>query len=207
MAVHNARRGASYFTISGGDGSPLMADLPALIPAIRSERAEELAGIGRMLRDSIRNISRGSGAGGHVLQSAPSPRSPLRIRMASSSVDTKILPSPIFPVFAACRMVLMTCAVLRFGQSQFEFYLWQKVHGVLSPAIRLRVALLPTVSPYFRYRDSFDSNFPQGLFHGLKPRRLNDCFNFLHAFPLSVESSLLLEGAPAPGNRQASWQR
>ena len=70
MAVYNARRGASYFTISGGDGSPFMADLPALIPAIRSERAEELAGIGRMLRGSIRNISRRSGAG----RSGPSER-------------------------------------------------------------------------------------------------------------------------------------
>ncbi|PYJ85174.1 MAG: hypothetical protein DME22_10095, partial [Verrucomicrobia bacterium] len=44
--------------------------------------------------------------------------------------------------------------------------------------------------------------FLQRLFHGFKSRRLDDCFNLLHSFPLSVENFLILSGAHAPGNRQ-----
>src|SRR5882762_2279852 len=76
---------------------------------------------------------------------------------------------------------------LRFRQYQFQFYLRQHIHRIFAPAIYLCMAFLSAVSPYFSHRDTFHTNFPQCLFHGFKSRRLDDCFNLLHSFPLSVE--------------------
>src|SRR5271168_3767991 len=79
------------------------------VPFIVGLRAENGQGSKRVLHFHSGRMGRketGTGCGRH--QRAFSPRSSLRIRIASSTFDKNILPSPIFPVLAVFRMVSTT---------------------------------------------------------------------------------------------------
>ena len=63
---------------------------------------------------------------------------------------------------------------------EFHFYLWYQVDGVLAPAVKLGVSLLPAVAADVADRHAYDARLDQGLFYGLKPRGLDDRFDLRH---------------------------
>ena len=64
--------------------------------------------------------------------------SSVRMRTASSP-QTKTLPSPILPVFAACPTIAATAWVTSLSRDdQFEFDLGQEVHRVFAAAVDFR---------------------------------------------------------------------
>lgn len=67
---------------------------------ISTEDPSEVAAVNRLLDEKTR--------GPVSAYSASSPRSPVRMRIESSKSVTKILPSPICPVWAVCKTVSMT---------------------------------------------------------------------------------------------------
>ena len=63
------------------------------------------------------------------------------MRTASSTVETKTLPSPILPVLAA--LMTVDGGVLQVvGHDHFNFDLRQEIHGVFAAAIDFGVAFL-----------------------------------------------------------------
>src|ERR1700682_2739895 len=75
----------------------------------------------------------GASCGRHFVQSAFSPRSSLRIRMASSTRDRNILPSPIFPVLAVCKIVSTTRFPSVSGSTLFSLPFCNKPPGYSRP--------------------------------------------------------------------------
>src|SRR6478736_595696 len=111
---------------------------------------------------------------------AVSPRSSVRIRIASSIGRMKTLPSPILPIFA---------------DDDLELHLWEKIDGVLASAVDFRVALLPSEAFDFRDGHPLHADFRQRFFNVLHLERLDDRLDFLHA-------AALLTGRAGAGKRQ-----
>jgi hypothetical protein len=87
-----------------------------------------------------------------AIQMASSPDSPVRMRMASSMLETKILPSPMRPVWAA-RLIA---------------------------AIEVGMAFLPPETLGLGDGDALQSDFLKRLFHLVELERLDDGFYFFH---------------------------
>ena len=79
-------------------------------------------------------------------QSAMSPRSPVRTRIASSTGITNILPSPMLPVPAASMMALMAVSTASSLHHHLELHLGQQVHddGLAAAALVGDAPLGPT---------------------------------------------------------------
>ncbi len=99
--------------------------------------------------------------------------------MASSMLETKILPSPMRPVWAARRI-----ASIAFSTSSSpitnSFHLGQEVDDVFRTAIEFGVSLLPAKTLGFGHRDALQSDFLERLFHLVELEWLDDGFNLLH---------------------------
>ena len=114
------------------------------------------------------------------VETAESPRSPVRMRTASSTPKTKILPSPILPVLAVLTMVcdhLVDPAVV---DHDFELHLGQEIHGVFAAAVDFGVALLAAEAFDFGDGHALDSDFREGVFDLFEFERFDDGFDFLH---------------------------
>ena len=104
------------------------------------------------------------------------------MRMASSTVETKTLPSPILPVLAALTMAPTAASTLVVGDDQFDFDLGQEIHGVFAAAIDFGVALLAAEAFDLGDGHAFDADFAEGVLHFFEFEWFDDGFDFLHSF-------------------------
>ena len=124
------------------------------------------------------------GAADHdVDHRASSPVSPVRTLRACSTERTKILPSPIFPVFAVAASGLDHLLGHRIGDHELELHLRHEVHHVLGAAVDLGVARLPPVSLHLRNHQALDAEGGQRLADLLELEGLDHGNDQLHEVP------------------------
>ena len=92
--------------------------------------------------------------------------------MASSTRETKILPSPILPVRAAVMMAWMARSAISSETNDFELDLRQQVDGVFAPAIELGVAFLAAVAARFEHGDALDAGLDERVLDLIELGRL-----------------------------------
>src|SRR5580658_8459643 len=68
----------------------------------------------------------------------------------------------------------------RIFHDDFDLHLREEVDDVLSAAIELGVAFLPTETLGLDHGDALDPDLVQSLFHFIKLERLDDRFDFFH---------------------------
>ena len=100
--------------------------------------------------------------------------------MASSMLETKILPSPMRPVWAARRIASIAFSTRSSRDHDLDFDLGQEVHDVLRAAIEFGVTLLPAEALGFGDGDALQSDFLERFFHLVELEWLDDGFDFLH---------------------------
>ena len=93
---------------------------------------------------------------------------------------TKILPSPICPVFAADVMASMVLSTWSEAIATSILILGRKAHRVFSAAIDFRVAFLTPVSFDFRHRETVNANGGQGVADFFEFEWLDDRHNNFH---------------------------
>jgi hypothetical protein len=124
----------------------------------------------------------------HSGQMASLPVSPVRMRITSSMLETKILPSPMRPVWAALRMASIAASAVSSAENDFDLHLRQKVNDVFGAAIELRVALLATETLGFGDSDALQADFLKGFLHFIKLEGLDDRFDLFHENQFSALS-------------------
>ena len=100
--------------------------------------------------------------------------------MASSILDTKILPSPMRPVWAARRIASIALSTRSSRDHDLDFDLGQEVHDVFRAAIEFGMALLPPETLGFGDGDALQSDFLKRFFHLVELEWLDDGFDFFH---------------------------
>ncbi len=115
-----------------------------------------------------------------VNYNASEPDSPVRMRMACSMVEMKILPSPMRPVRAAVWMASTALVDEFIGNDDLDFHLGQEIDHIFGAAIKLRVALLAPKALGLGHRNAQKADFLQRLLHLIKLERLDDRFDFFH---------------------------
>ena len=111
---------------------------------------------------------------------ADSPRSSLRMRMASSTGLMKIFAVADVAGAGGAEDGLDDLVLEGVGDDDLELDLGEKIDGVLAAAIELGVALLAAVAAGFQNGDSFDAGFDQGFFDGVQLGGLDDGFDLEH---------------------------
>src|SRR5881397_2438314 len=96
------------------------------------------------------------------------------MRMASSTGDTKIFPSPILPVLADLTMASMAAYTRLSGSTISSLILGRK------SAVDFGVALLTSEPLDFAHGHPFDAHVAQGVFDFFQLERLDDGFDFFH---------------------------
>ena len=116
----------------------------------------------------------------HELQIALSSVSPVRMRTDCEIGETKIFPSPIWPVLAAA--AIASTALLRvFGRDDdIDFDFRQEVHGVLGAAIDLGVALLSAIAFDLGNGHALEAERGQRFAHLVELERFDDCTDQVH---------------------------
>ena len=125
-------------------------------------------------------------------QIASKPDSPVRIRMASSMLETKIFPSPMRPVWAARRIASTAFSTMSSPSTISIFTLGRKIHDVFGSAIKLGMAFLPSKPLGFGDGDALQADLLQCLLHFVELEWLDDRFDLLHSvsFPLACPHAL-----------------
>ena len=113
-----------------------------------------------------------------------SPRSSVRMRMASSMLEMKTLPSPILPVLAAATMAPATSSARCVGDDHFDLDFGQQIHRVFAAAVNFGVALLPAAALGLDDGHPLDADFGQRVLHLFDAEWFDDGFYFLHVFML-----------------------
>ena len=124
-------------------------------------------------------------------QSAPSPRSSLRMRMHFIHRERKILPSPILPVRAAPKIACTALSTMG-SEHHFDLCLGNQIHAVFAAAIELGVAFL---APWPRTSITVMPSTPISCSASLTASSLeglNDCFHLRHHFCNPFLSSRML---------------
>ena len=85
------------------------------------------------------------------------------MRTASSTLRTKIFPSPILPVPAAVLIASTAAAACGVVDDRFQLHLRHEVHLVLGAAVDFGLALLPAVALDFRDRQALDARGHEGF--------------------------------------------
>ena len=116
-----------------------------------------------------------------IVQIASAPVSPVRMRMASSTLRTKILPSPMRPVRAAFWIASIGGFQPVFVDDDFDFHLGQEIHDIFGAAIEFGMALLAAEALGLGHRDALDADFLQRFLHFVELERLDDGFDLFHA--------------------------
>ena len=101
--------------------------------------------------------------------------------MASSMSETKILPSPMRPVWAALRIASMALVEQVVGEHDLDLHLGQEVDDVFGAAIELGVALLAAEALGLGDGDALQADLLQRLLHFVELERLDDRFDLFHA--------------------------
>ena len=117
---------------------------------------------------------------------ASGPRSPVRIRITSSTGTIKILPSPTRPVAAASQIASIARSTMLSSSTISIFTLGRKSTTYSAPRYssvwpRCRPKPLASV-----YGDPLQPDLVQGVLHLVELERLDDGFDLFHRAPLSV---------------------
>ena len=96
-------------------------------------------------------------------------------------VETKILPSPMRPVWADLRMASNGTFDQSVGEDDLELHLGQEIDHVFGAAIELGMALLPAEPLGFDHGDALKADLLKGLLHLVQLEWLDDRFDLLHA--------------------------
>jgi hypothetical protein len=100
--------------------------------------------------------------------------------MTSSILDTKILPSPMRPVWAALRMASIAAFDHVVGDHDLDLHLGQEVDDVFGAAIQFGMALLAAKALGLRHRDALEAHFLQRLLDFVEFERFDDRFDLFH---------------------------
>ena len=95
-------------------------------------------------------------------------------------LETKILPSPMRPVWAARRIASIAFSTSSSPNHDLDFHLGQEVDDVFRTAIEFGVPLLPAEALGFGDGDALQSDFLKRLFHLVELEWLDDGFDLLH---------------------------
>jgi hypothetical protein len=112
-------------------------------------------------------------------QIASSPVSPVRMRIASSMFETKILPSPMRPVWAARGSPRRPFDHV-VGEHDLDLHLGQEVDDVFGAAIEFGMALLAAEALGLGDGDALQADFLQRFLHLVELERLDDGLDLLH---------------------------
>ena len=113
-------------------------------------------------------------------QIASSPRSPVRMRITSSTEEMKILPSPIRPVRAAVDDRFHRALDDAVLADHLDLHLGQEVDHVFGAAIQLGMAFLPAEALGLDDRDALQPDLVQRFLHLVQLERLDDSLDLLH---------------------------
>ena len=102
------------------------------------------------------------------------------MRTTSHRSETKILPSPTWPVWADLMMVSNTVWSLRVGNDDFHLDLGHEVDFVLRPPVHLGMALLAAEAADFGDGHARHAAFGQGCLDIVEFEMADDGFNFFH---------------------------
>ena len=111
---------------------------------------------------------------------ASMPVSPVRMRTTSSMLETKILPSPMRPVWAALRIASMAASTVVVAEHDLDLHLGQEVDDVFGAAIELGVALLAAEALGLGDGDALQADFLKRFLHFVELERLDDRFDLFH---------------------------
>ena len=113
-------------------------------------------------------------------QMASTPVSPVRMRTTSSMLETKILPSPMRPVWAALRIASMAAFDRIVAEHDLDLHLGQEVDDVFGAAIEFGMALLAAEALGLGDGDALQADLLEGLLHLVELERLDDRFDLFH---------------------------
>ena len=113
-------------------------------------------------------------------QSASDPASPVRMRTAWPMSLTKILPSPIRPVWAAFWIASTAGLALGVVHRDLDLHFRQEVHRVFGAAIDFGLPLLAAESLDLGGGQSLHAEVRQRLADIVQLERLDDCRNQFH---------------------------
>ena len=95
-------------------------------------------------------------------------------------VDTKILPSPIFPDLAAAPSAPIISSARESGTKISSLTFGRKSTVILRPTIGLGVPFLTAVATHFRDRDALHADPNEGFLYLVQLVRLDNRFNLFH---------------------------
>ena len=95
-------------------------------------------------------------------------------------LETKILPSPMRPVWAARLIASIAFSTSSSDNHDLDFDLGQEVDDVFRPAIEFGVPLLPAEAFGFGHGDALQSDFLKRFLNLVELEWLDDGFDFLH---------------------------
>ena len=113
-------------------------------------------------------------------QMASMPVSPVRMRTTSSMLETKILPSPMRPVWAALRIASIGAFDGFVAEHDLDLHLGQEIDDIFGAAIELGMALLAAEALGLGHGDALQADLLQRLLHLVELERLDDRFDLLH---------------------------
>ena len=113
-------------------------------------------------------------------QMASSPDSPVLIRIASSILETKILPSPMRPGLRSPADGFDGFFDHVVAKHNLDFHLGEKIHDVFGAAIKLGVALLPAETLGLGHGDALQPNLLQSLLHLVELEGFDNGLDLLH---------------------------
>ena len=101
--------------------------------------------------------------------------------MTSSMLETKILPSPMRPVWAALRIASMAPSTGVVAEHHLDLHLGQEVDDIFGAAIELGVALLAAEALGLGHGDALQADLLQRFLHLVELERLDDRFDLFHS--------------------------
>ena len=113
--------------------------------------------------------------------------------MASSTVEIKILPSPMRPVRAAFMMASTARSTTASSQITSIFTFGQEVHDIFRAAIQLGMPFLAAKALGFNDGNPLEPDLVQSLLHFVELERLNDRFDLFHVVYTRHEAGVLLQ--------------
>ena len=105
------------------------------------------------------------------------------MRITSSTLETNIFPSPIFPVRALSVMTSTTLAAFSSGTRIWILTFRQEINRVFSAAIQLRMAFLASETFDFFDRHTLYARFGQRFFDFVQLEGLHNRFDILIETP------------------------